>query len=97
MTTIELEIKNIIEDIICGKYIGKLKVSKEEMGDSVLWTLFLYLDLELSPMILAYEGSEDQFKNFIKDEIKERKLQGVRFWKAVQELSVDDEMYNNYE
>ena len=84
MTAIEHEIKQIIEDVICCKYIGKLKVVKEVVDDSEFWMLLLYLDMEQTPLILAYEGTEDQFKDFIRSEIKLRKLQGVRFWKAIQ-------------
>jgi len=98
MTTIESEIKNIIEEVICGKYIGKLKVIKEEIEGTEFWTLLLYLNLELSPMILAYAGNEEQFKNFIRKEMKDRKLHGIHFWKALQELPVlDDKMCDNYE
>lgn len=97
MTTLESEIKTIIEEVICGKYIGKLKVVQEDVNDSTLWMLLLYLNLELSPMILAYEGTEVQFKDFIRNEIKIRKLHDVHFWTAIQELPLDDEMDDNYE
>ncbi len=79
MTNLELEIKAIIEKATCTKYIGKLKVFKETVGDSTLWTLLLYLNLELSPMVLAYEGTEDQFKDFVYSEMKTRKLYNVHF------------------
>jgi hypothetical protein len=36
MTTLESEIKTIIEEVICRKYVGKLKVVKEEVGESIL-------------------------------------------------------------
>lgn len=97
MTTLESEIKTIIEEVICGKYIGKLKVVKEEVDENILWMLLLYLNMELSPMILAYEGTEEQFKSFVRNEIKTRKLHDVRFWTAIQEFPLDDEMDDNYE
>ena len=31
---------------------------------------------------MAYQGSEDEFKEFIRKEIKSRKLEMVSFWKA---------------
>ena len=96
MTTLESEIKTIIEEVICRKYVGKLKVVKGEVGESILWMLLLYLNMELSPMILAYEGTEEQFKLFIRNEIKTRKLHGVHFWTAIQEFP-EDEMDDNYE
>ena len=98
MSNLELEIKNIIEEVICGKYVGKLKVVKEETKENdPLWMLLLYLDLELSPMILAYEGTEERFKNFIRNEIKTRKLHNIHFWKAIQELPSGDEIDDNDE
>ena len=39
----------------------------------------LYLDTEMTPLILAYEGTEEEFKDFVASEIKVRKLQNVRF------------------
>ena len=80
MTEIEKQIKEIIEEVIEGKYIGRLKVVTEPINDnSILWMLLLYLDLEMTPMILAYEGTEDDFKEFIRSEMKSRKLQTVKF------------------
>lgn len=87
MTVLEKEIKTIIEEIIEGKYIGKLKVEVEDMdGEDPLWMLLLYLDMEQAPIVMAYQGTEKQFKDFIKREIKLRKLHAVHFWTAIQEL-----------
>lgn len=85
MKEIEKDIKEIIEEVINGKYIGKLKVVCEPINDSTLWMLLLYLDLELTPMVLAYEGTLKEFKEFVAKEMKERKLQTVKFWRANQE------------
>lgn len=85
MTTIEKEVRNIIDEISGGKYIGRLKVTKDKIEDSDIWMLLLYLDLESAPMVLAYEGTEEKFKEFIYTELKKRKLHTVKFWKAVQE------------
>ena len=92
---LETEIRNIINETINGKYIGKLKVQKEDFDDgTVLWALFLYLDMEMSPVIMAYQGSEDEFKEFIRKEIKSRKLEMVSFWRAELEyadVKIDEE------
>ena len=86
MTEIEKDIKEIIEEVTNSKYIGKLKVVSEPINDNTLWMLLLYLDLEMTPMILAYEGTEKEFVEFIKKELKSRKLHTVKFWKAIQEF-----------
>lgn len=97
MTVLESEIKNIIEEVICGKYIGRLKVVQEPMNNSTLWMLLLYINLESSPMIMAYEGTEKQFKDFITSELKSRKLENVHFWTAVQELPTEEDIEDDYE
>lgn len=86
MTTIEKEIKNIIEEVIGGKYVGRLKVDIEDIpGEDPIRMLLLYLDMEQTPLVLAYQGSEDRFKEFIYEEMKARKLHAVHFWKAIQD------------
>lgn len=93
MRQIENDIRNIIDEVTCSKYTGKLKVIKEILPeDSILWMLLLYLDTEMTPMILAYEGTEDEFKDFIRSEIKSRKLQTVHFFKMHEELVEEDDM-----
>ena len=83
---LETEIRNIINETIGGKYIGKLKVDKEEMEDGdPLWSLFLYLEMDQIPLVLAYQGTENEFKKFIREEIKSRKLHYVQFWTATRE------------
>lgn len=77
---IESEIRGIINKVIDGKYIGKLKVIQEDD----VWTLLLYLDKEQVPMVLLKQGTEEEFKNFIAQEMKERKLQITHFLKLVQ-------------
>lgn len=97
MTAIEQDIKDILDEISCGKYIGKLKVVQETVPDteSTIWMLLLYLDMEITPMILAYEGTEEQFKDFVTKELKARKLHGVHFWKTLQEFP--GEINDNHE
>ena len=43
---------------------------------------------------MAYQGSEDKFKEFIQKEIKSRKLEMVSFWRAELEyadVKIDEE------
>ena len=43
---------------------------------------------------MAYQGSEDEFKEFIRKEIKSRKLEMVSFWRAELEyadVKIDEE------
>lgn len=87
---LETEFRDFINEIIGGKYIGKLKVECITNSGVEFWTLCLYLDTEESPLILGYEGTKEQFKKFVKKEIKARKLEFISYWTAVQ-TSLDEE------
>lgn len=82
MTPLEEEIKNLIEETTERKYITKLRVSQE--GD--IWTLYLFLNRELVPMVMSVQGDEDRFKRFVVDEMKKRRLPEVKYWRTEREL-----------
>ena len=82
MTTLEQEILDIINEATDSEYIGKLKV----IVDDNLYTLGLYLNLEMSPMILSYQGTEKEFKDFIREEMKSRKLQRVFRYEVLRDI-----------
>lgn len=39
-----------------------------------------------SPLVLAYQGTEEEFKNYIKEEIKKRRLEKVMRYEVRREL-----------
>ena len=82
MTTLEKEILEIINDATDSEYIGKLKV----IVDDDSYTLGLYLNLETSPMVFSYQGTEEEFKSFIKEEMKSRKLQKVFRYEVIRDI-----------
>jgi len=82
MTTLEKEILNIINEATDSKYIGKLKV----VVDDDSYTLGLYLNLEMSPMIFSYQGSEQEFKDFIREEMKSKKLQNIFRYEVIRDI-----------
>jgi len=82
MTTLEKEILEIINDATDSEYIGKLKV----IVDDNSYTLGLYLNLEMSPMIFYYEGDEKGFKNYIREEMKNRKLQKIFRYEVIRDI-----------
>lgn len=83
MTTLEEEIKQIIDDVTDREYIGKLQVTHEDD----IWTLYLFLDMEITPpIVMSIQGDEETFKKFIKREMRKRRLQCVKFWKTIREL-----------
>lgn len=105
MTKIEKEVLEIINEVTESCYKGKLKVLVtypeinkcdspcKELNDTI-YELYLYLDRFYTPIILSYEGTEDEFKDFIRKEIKKNKYEKVHFYKITREpliLEEDDE------
>lgn len=82
MTTLEKEILDIINETTESEYIGKLKV----VVDDESYTLGLYLNLEMSPMIFYYQGNEQGFKDYIREEMKNRKLQKVFRYEVIRDI-----------
>lgn len=82
MTAIEEEIKQIINDVTEREYISKLQVSQEDD----IWTLYLFLNRELIPLVISYQGDEENFKKFIAKEIRKRRLHEVKYWRTEREL-----------
>lgn len=82
MTTLEKEILNIINEATDSEYIGKLKV----VVDDDSYTLGLYLNLEMSPMVFSYQGSEQEFKDFIREEMKSKKLQNIFRYEVIRDI-----------
>ena len=87
MTTLEKEILNIINETTDSEYIGKLKVIIDDISNNdKLYTLGLYLNFEMAPMVLSYQGTEEEFKNFIREEMKSRKLQKVFRYEVIRDI-----------
>lgn len=76
------EILNIIDETIEGEYIGKLEV----IVDDDWYTLNLFMNMHNAPLVMAYQGTEDDFKNYIREEIKRRKLEKVFRYEVRREL-----------
>lgn len=78
MTQLECELLDIINDTIKGKYIGKLEAGK----DGNMYCLALYLNRTTTPAISLMKEckTEQEFKDFVREEIKKRKLENVSYW-----------------
>lgn len=82
MTTLEKEILNIINEATDSEYIGKLKV----VVDDDLYNLGLYLNREMTPTVLSFQGTEEEFKEFVREEMKSRKLQKVFRYEVIRDI-----------
>ena len=76
MENLEKEILEIINEAIGGKYVGGLKILIEDD----IYELLLYLNQEMAPLVLAIQGTESEFKEFIRKEMKTRQLERVNYW-----------------
>lgn len=81
----EQEVYELIKETTGYEYIGKLKVRND--GD--IWELLLYFDREYTPTIFAMEGTESEFKKFLRREFKTRKMEKTRYYKIIREPFVD--------
>ena len=82
MTTLEKEILNIINEATDSEYIGKLKV----IVDDDLYNLGLYLNREMTPTVLSFQGTEEEFKEYVRDEMKFRKPQRVFRYEVIRDI-----------
>ena len=76
------EILNIIDETIQGEYVGKLEV----IVDDDWYTLNLFMNMHNAPLVMGYQGTEEGFKNYIREEIKRRKLEKVFRYEIRREL-----------
>ena len=81
MTALENEILEIINEVTGNCYIGKLTVIEEDDG----YTLRLGLNTPNAPTVLYYQGSVEDFKEYIKEEIKRRRYPEIEYWNALKE------------
>ena len=82
LNPLELEVLDIINKTVGGRYVGQLKVVKEDDW----YILLLHLNQEQAPMRLGIEGTEEDFKKYIEDEIRTRRLHWTSYWQAFQEV-----------
>ena len=59
--------------------------------NDTIYELYLYLDRWFTPIILSYEGTETQFKRFIREEFKKNKYEKIHFYKITREPIVLEE------
>ncbi len=81
----EQEVYELIKETTGYEYIGKLRI----LNDGNMWQLLLYFDREYTPTVFAMEGTETEFKKFLRHEFKTRKMEKTRYYKIVREPFVD--------
>ena len=47
------------------------------------------MDMEIVPsIVMSTQGSEEDFKKFVKREMKKRRLEEVKYWKTTRDIPV---------
>ncbi len=82
MKDIDTEIRELINKVTEREYVSKLHV---DYTDGI-WTLYLYLNRELVPMVMSIQGDYEKFKAFVAQEMRKRRLHEVKYWKTNREL-----------
>lgn len=81
MTILENEILEIINNVTGNCYIGNLAVKEEEDE----YTLYLGVNTPKSPTVIYYQGSVEDFKQYVKEEIKRRRYPEIEYWNTLKE------------
>ena len=93
MTTKELEqaILELIRNIYCKEYIGRIKVIETiDNGDHLGYRLELGLNKDERPLSIAGEGSDNEFLQFIEKELRNRGLDSIEYFTAIQLYNTDE-------
>ena len=87
MTQLECDILKVINETIGGKYIGKRRVTKEDN----IYCLAMFLNLTVNPAFSLIKEckNDEEFKEFVRKEMKTRKIEKESFWKV--SISYDTE------
>lgn len=80
MDNLKTKILNVIKEALCAEYIGELDVIKE--NDSFI--LKLYLNQREAPMYFAYQGTEEEFLNYLYKDLKKRQINRAQYFKGEQ-------------
>ena len=77
MTQLECEILKVINETIGGKYIGKLRVTKEDN----IYCLAMFLNLTVNPAFSLIKEckNDEEFKEFVRKEMITRKIEKESF------------------
>ena len=79
MSEIEEKIKYIIECIYQCEFKGRVKVNEDK--DSYI--LRLSLNQDERPIFITYQGDQEDFVNYVIDEIKKRRLITTEYYTGI--------------
>lgn len=79
---LEQAILDIISNVYCKKFTGKMKVLT--IGDGIGYMLKLELNKSDKPFSVSIEGSQEQFLKQVKEELRLARLNTTEYFEAVQ-------------
>ena len=74
------EIRDLFYQVTCTKYIGNLDLDVIEDCNDRIYTLKMGLNCsDVSPIVLGFQGNEEEFMNYLSKEFRKRRLHEVEY------------------
>lgn len=77
MTDLENDVLNIIEAATGQQYVGKLTCGYDPVDETYMAAI--YFNREYTPTVLGYQGTEEEFKQYLCEEMKKRRLHEIPY------------------
>ncbi len=91
MTPLEKEVRIVIKEIYQAEYVGTLAIKPIMDNDTIIgYVLKLGLNKDERPLSIAFEGNKDQFVQYLKQELRTRRLAETDFYYG-------EKLYKNHE
>ena len=83
LSNMKNDIKELFFNITCTKYIGDLELDIIDDCNDKLYTLRICLNSpDVAPIVLGFQGTDDQFMKYLEKEFRKRRLQEIQYTKS---------------
>ena len=83
LSKLKNDIRTLFFNVTCTKYIGDLELDIINDCNNNLYTLRICLNTpDVAPIVLGFQGNENQFMKYLEKEFRKRKLQEITYTKA---------------
>ena len=83
LSNLKNNIRDLFFNITCTKYIGDLELDIINDCYDNLYTLRICLNTpDVAPIVLGFQGNEEQFMKYLEKEFRKRRLQEINYTKA---------------
>lgn len=83
LSNLKDNIRNLFCEVTCTKYIGDLDLVITDYCNDRIYTLKMGLNCpDVSPVVLGFQGNEEQFMKYLAKEFRKRRLHEVEYTEA---------------